>query len=173
MDETKTTFSITSYSNSDIINIGTPLNVAYLIDENYTIDNTNGIIYPNSAVVHKNVYDTVSKINYLLLNTEEQPSYTEFNMNNWYGSDSLVYTYNEDTTYYKFYKAIKMTNPLVPLTNTSYWNTYDSPLWSINDGDETYLKGTIVHTEESGGVYTFYESLELVPINIELTNTIY
>lgn len=171
MSINKTTFAISSYSTSDLINIGTPLSVSYLIDEKYTIDNTNGVIYPNSAVVHKNVYDLVSKIDDLLTNTTEQPVYTEWNWANWYGAGSLVYTYDNATLDYKFYKAAKMTNPLITLDNTTYWNDFVSPVWSIAGG-ETYVKGSVVHVITEG-TYSFYESLKDVIIDIDINNIEY
>lgn len=163
------TFTISPRSNLEHINISVPLNVSYIINEKYTVDNTNNTIYPNNAIVHQYIYSTLSKIDNLLKNTAEEPTYVSWDWNNWYSAGSLAYTYDSTTSYYKFYKALKMTNPLIPLTNTTYWNDFVSPVW--NSG-YTYLKGAIVHTFVDG-VYAFYESLSNVPLNIELDNTTY
>jgi hypothetical protein len=77
MNNKKTTLSISSYSNSNLINISAPLNVSYLIDEKYTMDNTNGYTYPNFAIVHKNAYSVISKIDDILKNTSDAPVYTQ------------------------------------------------------------------------------------------------
>ena len=169
MSTNKTTFSISSQSGSDMISIGTPLNVSYLIDEKYTVDNTSGVVYPNFAIIHKNIYSTVSKIDSLLNNDVEQPVYRLWNWNEWYSSGSLVYTYDETTLYYKFYKAVKMTNPLISLNNVNYWNDYVSPVWQTG---YLYIKGTIVHVY-ADGLYSFYESLKDVGETIEITNLEY
>lgn len=165
----KTTFSISSQSNSDLINIGTPLNVSYVVNEKYTVDNINGAIYPNFAVVHKNIYSTLSKIDNLLRNTADQPTYRSWNWNEWYSAGSLVYTYDEGNTYYKFYRAVKMTNPLIVLTNTNYWNDFISPVWQY--GYE-YEKGAVVHTFIND-IYSFYECLKNADSSIDIDNIEY
>jgi len=71
----KVNFSISSYGNSDTIHISTPLRVSYFIDEKYTVDNNSGIVYPNTAVVHKKMYELVSRVYDLLKNTAEEPVY--------------------------------------------------------------------------------------------------
>ena len=52
------TFTISTRSNLENINISVPLNVSYIINEKYTVDNTNNTIYPNNAIVHQYIYNT-------------------------------------------------------------------------------------------------------------------
>lgn len=163
----KTVFSIYTTETPDTMNFQSPLQISYLINEDYVIDISTGTSYPFVSFYQNRIRNTLLKIKDLFNKQSNIQTYQEWDRKRWYATNSLVYFYDDYYNKYKFYKALNMTNPLIIPTdpNNTHWNEYNSQKWYFEDTiepDYIYEEGTVVHLFIQGQ-HKFYEAKVTTP----------